>query len=297
MKNLLTAFVFIFSSMVYAQEKELTFMVGTVKRRAILVNEQTGKSPWPAVIVLHGGNGNAEIQRKRTGFDEVAKKEKFTVIYAEGTSWRPGLHAWNTGYLLRRQVGEANDLDYFDTLLDLLIKDYRIDPQNIFMTGGSNGAMMTLVYAVNRAERLAGIAPVVGAMFSFDKKPSRPVPVLMINGKMDNEVPIEGGMSRNPLVRRGQLAPYKPLDETISFWVSINQSQEVPTIQTSGTVTTKRFSKKASGVETVSIVDFSGGHGWPGTDSAREDNTPIQSFRGAEKVWEFFKSHLRNEKN
>jgi polyhydroxybutyrate depolymerase len=294
MKNLLITFVYVFSSLVCAQEKELTFMVGSAKRRAILVNEQTGKSPWPAVIVLHGGNGNAEIQRKRTGFDEVAKKEKFTVIYAEGTSWRPGLHAWNTGYLLRRQVGEADDIGYFDTLLDLLIKDHRIDPKNIFMTGGSNGAMMTFVYAVNRSDRLAGIAPVVGAMFSFDKKPSRPVPVLMINGKMDNEVPVEGGMSRNPLVRRGQLTPYKPLDETISFWVSVNHSEETPKIQTSGTVTTKKFSKKESGVETVSILDSSGGHGWPGTSSSRFDNVPIQSFKGAEKVWDFFKSQLRN---
>jgi len=294
MKTLCFAFLFMFSFLAFAQEKELTWMVGSVKRRAILVNQQTGERLWPAVIVLHGGNGSAENQRRRTGFDELAKKENFTVVYAEGTSWRPGMHAWNTGYLLRRQVGEADDIGYLDSLIDILIKEHRIDPKNVFMTGGSNGAMMTFVYAINRADRLAGIAPVVGAMFSLDKKPSRPVPILMINGKLDNEIPIEGGMSRNPLVRRGQHAPYKSLDETISFWVSVNHSEELPTVQTSGSLIIKKFSKKENGVETISVVDSSGGHGWPGTESRRDNNVPIQSFKGAEKVWEFFKSQLRN---
>ena len=135
---------------------ELTFAVRGIKRRAILVNESTNQSLRPAVLVLHGGKGSAEEMRKRTGFDAIAVAENFSVIYAEGTTWGRGFHAWNTGYLQRQQVGKADDIGYFDTLIDLLVKDHHIDRQRIYMTGGSNGGMMTFVYAVKRPEKLAG---------------------------------------------------------------------------------------------------------------------------------------------
>ena len=272
---------------------ELTFAVRGIKRRAILVNESTNQSLRPAVLVLHGGKGSAEEMRKRTGFDAIAVAENFSVIYAEGTTWGRGFHAWNTGYLQHQQVGKADDIGYFDTLIDLLVKDHHIDRQRIYMTGGSNGGMMTFVYAVKRPEKLAAIAPVVGAMFTFEKKPSVPLPILMINGQQDDEVPIEGGMSRNPIVRRVQQAQYRSLDDTVAFWVSANRSQKMGNVVTEGTMTTTTYPATGNGAITISIVDTAGGHGWPGIDLGRRGNTPIMSFNGAEKVWSFFKTQRR----
>ena len=272
---------------------ELTFAVRGIKRRAILVNESTNQSLRPAVLVLHGGKGSAEEMRKRTGFDAIAVAENFSVIYAEGTTWGRGFHAWNTGYLQRQQVGKADDIGYFDTLIDLLVKDHHIDRQRIYMTGGSNGGMMTFVYAVKRPEKLAAIAPVVGAMFTFEKKPSVPLPILMINGQQDDEVPIEGGMSRNPIVRRVQQAQYRSLDDTVAFWVSANRSQKMGNVVTEGTMTTTTYPATGNGAITISIVDTAGGHGWPGIDLGRRGNTPIMSFNGAVKVWSFFKTQRR----
>lgn len=273
---------------------ELTFPVGGTKRRAILVNESPGPDLRPAVLVLHGGQGSAEQQRKATGFDKIAVAEGFAVIYAEGTSWGRNFHAWNTGYLQRQQVGEADDIGYFDTLIELLVKYHRIDPRRIYMTGGSNGGMMTFVYAVKRPEKLAAAAPVVGAMFTFDEKPSVPLPIMMINGKQDNEVPIRGGYSDNPLVRRAQEAPYQTLEDTVAFWVSANRSQETGYALTEGTVTTMTYPATENGAVTISIVDAAGGHGWPGTNPGRQGNTPIMAFKGAEKIWSFFRNHARN---
>ncbi|MFN9873311.1 MAG: alpha/beta hydrolase family esterase [Pseudanabaena sp.] len=257
------------------------------------MNESTNQSLRPAVLVLHGGKGSAEEMRKRTGFDAIAVAENFSVIYAEGTTWGRGFHAWNTGYLQRQQVGKADDIGYFDTLIDLLVKDHHIDRQRIYMTGGSNGGMMTFVYAVKRPEKLAAIAPVVGAMFTFEKKPSVPLPILMINGQQDDEVPIEGGMSRNPIVRRVQQAQYRSLDDTVAFWVSANRSQKMGNVVTEGTMTTTTYPATGNGAITISIVDTAGGHGWPGIDLGRRGNTPIMSFNGAEKVWSFFKTQRR----
>lgn len=120
--------------------------------------------------------------RTTSGFDAVARSEGFMVAYAEGTSFGGGRHAWNTGFLMRRLVQDSDDIAYFDTLIDTLVRDHGSDPSRIFMTGGSNGGMMTFVYAVERPERLAAIAPVVSSMFTFEREPTVPLPILLING-------------------------------------------------------------------------------------------------------------------
>lgn len=159
------------------------------------------------------------------------------------------------------------------------------------MTGGSNGAMMTLVYATRRAQRLAAIAPVVGAMFSFEDKPAKPLPILLINGGADDEVPLEGGMSRNPIVRNAQAAPFKSLEETLAFWVQANRSAATPAVEVQGALTTRTYAATPGGAVTVAIVDAVGGHGWPGTRPARPGNVPIQGFSGAERIWDFCRKH------
>lgn len=271
------------------QASELLLQVAGVDRRAIIVNAPPQGQRQPVVLVLHGGAGSADAQRQRTGFDELAQREGFTAVYPEGSAWGRGQHAWNTGYLQRRQVGHADDIGFLDALIDTLIERHGADPARIYMSGGSNGAMMTLVYASKRAGRLAAIAPVVGAMFSFEDRPSRPLPILLINGAADAEVPIEGGMSRNPIVRSAQAAPYKSLDETLGFWVEADRSSPTPVVKQTGTLTTRTYPPQPGGAVTVSIVDAAGGHGWPGTPATRRGNAPIQGFQGAQRVWSFFK--------
>lgn len=275
------------------QDTVISFKVNNQERRAILVNAPSDEVKRPVVIALHGGQGSAEVMRANSRFDPVAKANDFMVVYAEGTDFGGKRYAWNTGFLLRRQVRDADDITYFDTLIDKLISEHGADPQRIYMTGGSNGGMMTFVYAVQRAEKLAAIAPVVASMFSFEKKPSVPLPILIINGAQDQEVPLEGGMSRNPLVRRAQDAPYKPLQEVVQFWVKENQSQSEPIVDRQGSVTTSRYAGIPGGATTEFIVDSNGGHGWPGTRNRRENSTPITAFNGAERVWEFFKDKRR----
>jgi polyhydroxybutyrate depolymerase len=190
-------------------------------------------------------------------------------------------------------VQGADDIAYFDQLIDRLIDTHGADPNRIYMTGGSNGGMMTYVYAVQRPQKLAAIAPVVASMFSFDTKPATPLPILIINGAKDEEVPIEGGMSRNPIVRRAQQAPFKSIDEVAKFWVSANASLSEPLVSVDGTVTTKSYEATDGGAVTEVVIDSAGGHGWPGARTRRDGNQPIRSFSGAERVWEFFTDKSR----
>ena len=274
-------------------EFELTFKVKQQDRRAVIVNASTDGTKRPVVIALHGGQGSAEIMRANSGFDPVAKANGFMVVYGEGTDFGNRRHAWNTGYLLRRQVRDADDIAYLDTLIDKLVKEHDGDPHRVYMTGGSNGGMMTFVYAVARGDRLAAVAPVVASMFTFDKQPAAPVPILMINGAKDEEVPLEGGMSRNPLVSRAQNAPFKPLQEVVEYWVEANKSRAPGRVDSRGTVTTTTYSATEDGAATEFVLDSAGAHGWPGSKPRRVGSTPISSFSGAERVWQFFKDKRR----
>ena len=271
------------------RDGEIKVRVKDAERAAIVVNAPPVGELRAAVVILHGGMGSAEQMRTTSGFDAVARTEGFMAVYAQGTDFGAGRRAWNTGHLLRRQVRDADDIAY----LDALVRDHGANPARIFMTGGSNGGMMTYVYAVARAERLAGIAPVVASMFTFEKSPAVPLPILIINGAKDNEVPLAGGMSENPLVRNAQSTPYKPVREVVDFWVKANKSTPEGKSTTRGSVTTTTYPAQEGGAVTEFVVDSEGGHGWPGTRSRREENAPIASFKGAERVWEFFEDKSR----
>jgi poly(3-hydroxybutyrate) depolymerase len=273
---------------------ELTLQVGQQQRRAVVVNAPVDGSKRPAVLVLHGGMGSAAVMRANSGFDSVAREQGFMVVYAEGTAFAGDeRRAWNTGHLLRRQVRDADDIAYFDALIDRLTQAHGADAERIYMTGGSNGGMMTFVYGVARAERLAAIAPVVAAMFTFEPEPAVPLPILLINGGRDGEVPMVGGMSRNVLVSRAQQTPFRPHAETVQFWVRENRSEPTGKVVQSGTVTTTVYAATEGGAVTEVVVDSEGGHGWPGSRARRAENAPISAFSGAERVWEFFRDKRR----
>ncbi|MFN5900196.1 MAG: alpha/beta hydrolase-fold protein, partial [Planctomyces sp.] len=261
---------------------ELTLQVGQQQRRAVVVNAPVDGSKRPAVLVLHGGMGSAAVMRANSGFDRVAREQGFMVVYAEGTAFAGDeRRAWNTGHLLRRQVRDADDIAYFDALIDRLTQAHGADAERIYMTGGSNGGMMTFVYGVARAERLAAIAPVVAAMFTFEQEPAVPLPILLINGGRDGEVPMAGGMSRNVLVSRAQQTPFRPHAETVQFWVRENRSELTGKVVQSGTVTTTVYAVTEGGAVTEVVVDSDGGHGWPGSRARRAENAPISAFSGA----------------
>ncbi|MFM7810102.1 MAG: hypothetical protein ACKPEA_19570, partial [Planctomycetota bacterium] len=54
-----------------AQEQSdgIAFAVAGTERRAIVVNAPPRGGRRPAVVILHGGMGNAKDMRSRTGFD------------------------------------------------------------------------------------------------------------------------------------------------------------------------------------------------------------------------------------
>ena len=149
----------------------------------------------PLVIVLHGRGTNGEAMNlvTRKGFDKLADKDGFIMVYPDGIELN-----WNDG----RMDEEANDrahkeniddVGFISALIDFMIKDYNIDPKRVYVTGMSNGAIMAYRLACELSDKITAIAPVDGNipyLLSSKCAPSRPVSVLAINNVNDPSGPV-----------------------------------------------------------------------------------------------------------
>jgi polyhydroxybutyrate depolymerase len=262
----------------------------------------------PLVIALHGrgGNGESMILVTRKGFNKLAEKDGFIVVYPDGIELN-----WNDG----RMDEEANDrahreniddVGFLSALIDSMIKDYNIDPKRVYVTGISNGAIMSYRLVCEISHKIAAIAPVDGNipdMLFPECYPSMPVSVLAINNVNDPLVPYEGGNIYSS-IRKLNLGKVLSVDESIGLWVSRNQCSALPVVTEEpdldpkdGTrVTRKEYINGADGTEVILYSVDGGGHTWPGGLQYMPSFIVGKTSRdidATEVIWSFFKKHSR----
>ena len=252
-------------------------------------------NPLPLVIVLHGGGGNAANAEKMTGFTEKGRKEGFIVVYPDGTGPLQGrLLTWNArhccAYAMKNSVDDAG---FIRALIDDMVAHYPVDPHRIYVTGMSNGGMMSHRLGIELSDKLAAIAPVVGTLFGDEKKPEHPVPALMINGMLDQNVPYQGGAPGGRGARSWDGTETQPALAQFEFWSRANGCKAKPAKVDDArwTLWSGDCPNKAD-VALYLIKD--GGHAWPGGQpgSAR-GATPSTAMNATDVIWEFFRTHAR----
>jgi polyhydroxybutyrate depolymerase len=262
----------------------------------------------PLVIALHGrgGNGESMILITRKGFNKLADKDGFIVVYPDGIELN-----WNDG----RMDEEANDrahreniddVGFISELIDFMIKSYNIDPKRIYVTGISNGAIMSYRLACELSHKIAAIAPVDGNIPQLilpGCSPSDPVSVLTINNVNDPLVPFEGGeiYGHFHLIKLGKVLS---VNESVQFWVKRNRCSSVPVVTIEpdpspddGTrVIRNEYINKDTGSEVILYSVDGGGHTWPGGFQY----LPVwiigktsKDFDANEVIWSFFKRHSK----
>jgi polyhydroxybutyrate depolymerase len=260
----------------------------------------------PLVIALHGRGGNGESMMLLThrGFNRLADKEGFLVVYPDGIDLN-----WNDG----RRDEEANDrahreniddVGFISELIDSMIVDYFIDPHRVYITGISNGAIMSYRLACELSHKIAAIAPVDGNipyLFFPECFPASPVSVLAINNTDDPLVPYEGGEIHGSL-KKVKLGKVLSVEESIGFWVNRNGCSPFPVVTElpdldpkDGTrATSEQYLNDNTGVEVVLYTIYGGGHTWPGGLQylpARIIGRTCRDFDANEVIWSFFKKH------
>jgi polyhydroxybutyrate depolymerase len=260
----------------------------------------------PLVIALHGrgGNGESMILLTRKGFNKLADRDGFIVVYPDGVDLN-----WNDG----RTDEEANDrahreniddVGFISALIDTMISNYNIDPKRVYVTGISNGAIMSYRLACELTNKITAIAPVDGnipVMLMPECSPSRYISVLAINNIDDPLVPYNGGDIYGG-IHRINLGKVLSVDESILFWVNWNKCSVNPIIieepdrdPSDGTkVTSRHYINGINGTEVILFSIEGGGHTWPGGFQY----LPVwivgktsRDIDANEVIWSFFKKH------
>lgn len=262
----------------------------------------TGTPPVALVVALHPLNTTSANMESLTGFNRIAEREGFIVVYPDGINEK-----WEAGMVRRGDAspaGAKDDVAFIVALLDTLASQYHINPGRVYATGMSNGAQMAHKLACECTERFAAIAPVVGTFLGNgyeSSKPSAPISVLMINGTEDKWIPWQGRS-----VGRGDVMVNASVDDTVRFWVTANRcppnpqrTDEPDRDPSDGTrVFRDSYGPGLGGAEVVLYRIEGGGHTWPGTmarQPKRVLGTLSKDIDASEVIWEFFKSHPRGK--
>lgn len=275
------------------------------RERHFLVHNFSAGGAAPVIIVLHGGGGNAENAADMSQMDLVAAREKFIAVYPAGTGGGAlggKLLTWNATHCCAyARENKVDDVGFIRQVIDQLIASGRADPKRVYVTGMSNGGMMTHVLARELPDRIAAIAPVVGAIFGDEPPAKSPMPAIIFVGQDDHNVPAAGG----PLGgadKRGSLARLRdrPEDHDVApaiaaaeFWAKANGcAAPVESEAKTGRYKEIRWEKCNSGkpVEFYSVAN--NGHAWPGGKAGRaQADQPTKAVNASEMMWRFFKAN------
>jgi polyhydroxybutyrate depolymerase len=148
-----------------------------------------GAQPKPLVVVLHGGYGAGEYMAGWSGLAAAAGPRGFVAVFPDGKRGH-----WNDGRT-DFDGSTADDVEFLKALIDRLVAERVADPRRVFVTGASNGGMMTLRLACAEVVDLAGIATMIANLPASlaGCKLTKPLPIVVINGTADPIVPYDGG--------------------------------------------------------------------------------------------------------
>ena len=243
---------------------------------------------FPLVFNFHGGGMTMTEHMFYTGMNKTAEKHQFVVVYPQGIR-----QDWNVGFDMSYQYG-PDDIGFVNALLDHVLKEYRINPSQVYATGLSRGGFFCQRLAAELPERFSAVASVGGplpdSVLYFHKK-QKPVSVMVIHGTEDQIVKYTGKDSA-----------YLSASASYDYWKKHNLltnakefSKSIDKNRTDGTaVQIVESSAKGVSVSLVSIIG--GGHTWPGADPFNIGfnlGKTSQEIDINELMWQFFSRQKR----
>jgi polyhydroxybutyrate depolymerase len=227
----------------------------------------------PVVFDVHGRTQNASQQMGLSKSVVKSDAAGFIAIYPESAT---SPTSWNSGTCC--DPASTNDLDdtgFLTKLLDEAEAKLCVDTARVYMMGMSNGGYESHRIACELADRFAAVGPVAGLLLFAGCAPSRPVPVMMVNGTADN------------------LSQYGYVDEGVAFWRDHNQCSTMTTTFSNGDASCVTHGGCTGGADVVLCTIAEGGHQWPGGATLPFMGKKSDNLNATDALWEFFQAHPR----
>ncbi len=242
-------------------------------------------SSIPLVVLLHGYGSTGAQQESYMKFESVAEKNKFILVYPDGTIDSVGRRFWNATDACCSFFSQVDDDAYLLAILKEMESRYSIDAKRIYFVGHSNGGFMSYRMACKHPDRIAAIASLAGASFfkPADCGATNSVSVLQVHGTKDETIFYDGGQILGN--------SYPSAFASASQWATVNQcTQNALTRSTKldleGNIAGDETSIKAwTNCQNSSEVEL-----WTVENAT---HIPTLSSTFATKIWEFFAAHAK----
>jgi polyhydroxybutyrate depolymerase len=229
-------------------------------------------------MALHGAGSDAARFEAKTGFDQIADRDHFIVVYPEATLIGNAgtARTWNAGRCCSpASTSGVDDEQFVVTLLDRLELAYPIDARRVYAVGHSNGGMLAQRLGCEQAARVAAIASVAGSLALSSCAPALPVAMIEIHGTADDQVPLSAAV-------RG-----------VEVWRVGDRCQPAVDVAAVGPVATKTW--HCAQDSAVRIVQIAGAqHPWPGGRTPPPaGQVATTALDASEAAWTFLSSYTR----
>lgn len=118
----------------------------------------------PLVVVLHGCLQDAQEMARLSGWNDLADREKFAVLYPQQQVLNNTNRCfnWFNSEDIARNSGEAQSIRQ---MIDGVVENHQSDSRRVFITGISAGGAMTLVMAAAYPETFNAAAPMAAVPY------------------------------------------------------------------------------------------------------------------------------------
>lgn len=257
-------------------------------------NEVRGRRS--VIIALHGGRGSADRFMDDVSLIDHSREMGFIAVFPDSFDGN-----WNDG-----RAGfedKPNDVKFMRSIINWLVRHDGVDRSRVFMTGHSNGGVMTHKIACDAPELIAAAAPMAANLseeLHSDCSPSEATPVVMFNGTEDPLMLYEGGQPDIP--GEGSAGTMMSSEGTAKFWAGIagcwrpNAPRVTDLRDRVGDGTTVSILEHRCSDDQVTLYRVEGGgHGIPGGEPAghRESmiGTTSQEIDAFEEAIDFFSDY------
>lgn len=258
--------------------------------------------PVPLLIALHGGGGSAAQFEETSGFDAVADAEGVIMAYPEGTPLpitRDG-RVWNGGRCCPpadQGHRDVDDVSFLAAVIQALQAAHPVDPARVFVTGHSNGAIMALRLACERADLVAAVAVQAGTLEVDRCQPTRPVSVLDLHGTADRNIPLDGGRGDRSLSQTDFASPRASLATLARLVGCTGGPAPARAEEANPDVTHHPWAGCPPGIDVELRTVEGAGHAWMGHPTSLLQEAvvgqPYGKLDASATLWAFLAAHPR----
>jgi polyhydroxybutyrate depolymerase len=249
-----------------------------------------GTTPLPLLLVLHGYSVGGIAQTIFFNLEPLVNEKQIMLVAPDGLIDSQGERYWNAvDTCCDFDHRGEDDVAYLTGIVNQIAQEYPLDTKRVYVIGHSNGGAMALRLACDAPQMFAAILELAGPFWSNPPAqchPSAPIPIRVLHGTADTEVPYDGGSigDVDDLFSPGAVA-------VSSFWQNANGCST----QTDPNAPPLDLDESLTGPETI-VTRF--------LACPNEGDVELWTIQGAghipdfqptfhEMVWDYFQTHSR----